>query len=119
MSSPNHSSDQKRIQRNLEQLRAVIMTGPYTIKQRRAQPENPNGAKQSMANPSPTTRTVTRHDIPEWWRDNKYILAGYRPLEADYWHIIKSLTFLLNETYNVYTYLIGAVLLPLFATTIL
>ncbi|KAH7143203.1 mPR-like GPCR protein [Fusarium sp. MPI-SDFR-AT-0072] len=61
-----------------------------------------------MANPSPTTRTVTRHDIPEWWRDNKYILAGYRPLEADYWHIIKSLTFLLNETYNVYTYLIGA-----------
>ncbi|KAJ0146617.1 Uncharacterized protein HZ326_10715 [Fusarium oxysporum f. sp. albedinis] len=102
MSSPNHSSDQKRIQRNLEQLRAVIMTGPDTIKQRRAQPENPNGAKQPMANLSPITRNVTRHDISEWRQDNKYIFAGYCPLEAGYLQ-----------------YLIGAILLPLFATAIL
>lgn len=95
------------------------MTGPDTIKQRRAQPENLNGVKQPMANPSPTTRTITWHDIPEWRRDNKYILAGYRPLEADYLQVIKSLTFLHNETCNVYTHLIGAVLLPLFATAIL
>ncbi|KAL7763734.1 hypothetical protein ACKLNR_007092 [Fusarium oxysporum f. sp. zingiberi] len=95
------------------------MTGPDTIKQRRAQPENLNGVKQPMANPSPTTRTITWHDIPEWRRDNKYILAGYRPLEADYLQVIKSLTFLHNETCNVYTHLIGAVLLPLFAAAIL
>ncbi|KAG5751059.1 hypothetical protein H9Q72_008537 [Fusarium xylarioides] len=72
-----------------------------------------------MTNPSPTTRTITLHEIPEWRRDNKYILAGYRPLEADYLQVIKSLTFLHNETCNVYTHLIGALLLPLFATTIL
>ncbi|EXM14072.1 AdipoR/hemolysin-III-related [Fusarium oxysporum f. sp. vasinfectum] len=95
------------------------MTGPDTIKQRRAQPENLNDEKQSMANPSPTTQTVTWHDIPDWRRDNKYIIAGYRPLEEDYFQVLKSLTFLHNETCNVYTHLIGAVLLPLFATAIL
>ncbi|KAF5567984.1 allantoate permease [Fusarium napiforme] len=95
------------------------MTGQGTIKQRRARPENPNGKKQAMTNPSPTTRTVMQHDIVEWRRDNKYILSGYRPLEADYLQVIKSLTFLHNETCNVYTHLIGAALLPLFAVAIL
>ncbi|KAG5799031.1 hypothetical protein H9Q69_001972 [Fusarium xylarioides] len=95
------------------------MTGQDTIKQRRARVENPKGEKHTMTNPSPTTRTITLHEIPEWRRDNKYILAGCRPLEADYLQVIKSLTFLHNETCNVYTHLIGALLLPLFATTIL
>ncbi|KAF5643221.1 mPR-like GPCR [Fusarium sp. NRRL 52700] len=95
------------------------MTRSDTAKQRRAQPKNPNSVKHLMANLSPTTRTVTQHEIPEWRRDNKYILAGYRPLEADYLQVMKSLTFLHNETCNVYTHLIGAVLLPLFAIAIL
>ncbi|KAF5699747.1 hypothetical protein FGLOB1_11187 [Fusarium globosum] len=95
------------------------MAGPDTIKQRRVRPENLNVAKQSMANPPPTTRTVTWHDIPDWRQDNKYILTGYRPLEDDYFQVLKSLTFLHNETCNVYTHLIGAVLLPCFATAIL
>ncbi|TXB97931.1 hypothetical protein FocTR4_00016900, partial [Fusarium oxysporum f. sp. cubense] len=58
-------------------------TGPDTIKQRRVQPGDRNGA-------SPTPRTGTSHDIPEWRRD-KYILGGYRPLEADYLQVIKSI----------------------------
>ncbi|OBS16946.1 hypothetical protein FPOA_12496 [Fusarium poae] len=58
-------------------------------------------AKQPMTNPSPTSRTLTWHDIPEWRQDNKYILAGYRPLEEDDLQVIKSLTFLHNETCNV------------------
>lgn len=95
------------------------MTGQGTIKKRRARPENSNGEKQAMTNPSPTTRTVMLQDIPEWRRDKKYILTGYRPLEADYLQVIKSLTFLHNETCNVYTHLIGAMLLPLFAIAIL
>ncbi|KAG7402731.1 ADIPOR-like receptor [Fusarium oxysporum f. sp. rapae] len=95
------------------------MAGPDTIKQRRAQPGNRNGAKQPMANPAPVSRTVTWHDIPKWQQDNKYIPTGYRPSEADYLQVIKSLTFLHNETCNVCTHLIGAVLLPLFATAIL
>ncbi|KAF5231502.1 hypothetical protein FANTH_13363 [Fusarium anthophilum] len=67
----------------------------------------------------PEPRTVALHDIPKWRRGNKYILAGYRPLKADYRHVIKSLNFLHNETWNIYTHLIGAVLLLPYATTIL
>ncbi|EXL39969.1 hypothetical protein FOCG_17419 [Fusarium oxysporum f. sp. radicis-lycopersici 26381] len=92
------------------------MARPNTIKQRRAQPGDRNDTKKPMANPSFTTQTVTWHDIPEWRRDNKYILTGYRALEADYLQVVKSLTFLHNETCNVYTHLIGAMLLPFFAT---
>lgn len=95
------------------------MTGSNTTKQRRSHTKNSNGATQPIANPSPTTRTATWHDIPKWRQDNKYILAGYRPLEADYLQVVKSLTFLHNKTCNIYTHLIGAVLLPLFAVTIL
>ncbi|KAK1246375.1 hypothetical protein MKX08_000177, partial [Trichoderma sp. CBMAI-0020] len=45
--------------------------------------------------------------------DNKYILRGYRPEKADYLAVFTSLTFLHNETCNVHTHLIGALLLPL------
>ena len=58
-------------------------------------------------------RTVTWQEISEWRLDNKYILSGYRPEKADYLEIFTSLTFLHNETCNVYTHLVGALLLPL------
>ena len=61
-------------------------------------------------------RTVTCKEISEWQWDNKYILSGYRPEKADYWDIFVSLTFVHNETCNIYTHLIGALLLPLVAT---
>lgn len=64
-------------------------------------------------------RTVTWQKVSEWQLDNKYILRGYRPEKADYLEIFTSLTFLHNETCNVYTHLLGALLLPLFATTFL
>lgn len=67
----------------------------------------------------PQGRTVTWREISEWQFDNKYILRGYRPAKADYVEIFTSLTFLHNETCNVYTHLIGAVLLPFFATVFL
>ncbi|RYP70929.1 hypothetical protein DL769_004820 [Monosporascus sp. CRB-8-3] len=64
-------------------------------------------------------RTVTWQEISEWQLDNKYILSGYRPEKADYLEILTSLTFLHNETCNVYTHLVGALLLPLVATAFL
>ncbi|KAF2654352.1 hemolysin-III protein [Lophiostoma macrostomum CBS 122681] len=60
-------------------------------------------------------RTITFQEIPEWQRDNKHILRGYRRSSADYLEVIASLTFLHNETCNVYTHLVGALLLPLVA----
>jgi adiponectin receptor len=72
-----------------------------------------NATNQPKAKP----RTVTWQEIAEWQFDNKYILSGYRPAKADYLEIFTSLTFLHNESCNVYTHLIGALLLPLVATT--
>ncbi|KAI1257949.1 hypothetical protein MGN70_000994 [Eutypa lata] len=70
-------------------------------------------------NPSSATipQTVTCQEIAEWQFDNKYILSGYRPAKGSYRQVFMSLTFLHNETCNVYTHLIGALLLPLFATS--
>ena len=59
---------------------------------------------------------MTWHEVSEWQWDNKYILSGYRPEKADYLEIFISLTFLHNETCNVYIHLIGALLLLLIAT---
>lgn len=56
-------------------------------------------------------RTVTWQKISNWQFDNKYILSGYRPEKADYLEIFTSLTFLHNETCNVYTHLVEALLL--------
>jgi adiponectin receptor len=74
---------------------------------------------------APTTRpmvkaqTVAWHEASEWQRDNRYILSGYRPEKGDYMDILTSLTFLHNETCNVYTHLIGALLLPLIAFAVM
>ncbi|KAJ5771467.1 uncharacterized protein N7511_003518 [Penicillium nucicola] len=64
-------------------------------------------------------RTIMRQELPEWQFDNNYILSGYRPAKADYLEIFTSLTFLHNESCNVYTHLVGALLLPLVATALL
>ncbi|EHK47893.1 mPR-like GPCR protein [Trichoderma atroviride IMI 206040] len=69
--------------------------------------------------PMVKSQTVTWHEISEWQRDNRYILSGYRPERGDYLEILTSLTFLHNETCNVYTHLIGALLLPLIAFAVM
>jgi Haemolysin-III related len=90
-----------------------IMSGPE-IKQRRGVHTSTMDAPTTR--PAAEARTVTWYEISEWQQDNKYILSGYRPENADYREIFTSLTFLHNETCNVYTHLVGAVLLPLIAT---
>ncbi|KAM3451537.1 hypothetical protein MY3296_005202 [Beauveria thailandica] len=64
-------------------------------------------------------RTLMLHEASVWQRDNKYILSGYRRQRADYLEMLTSLTFVHNETCNVYTHLIGALLLPLIAATVM
>ena len=45
----------------------------------------------------------------------RYVLTGYRPSKASYGALVTSSTFIHNEGCNIYTHLIGAVLLPFFA----
>jgi len=85
------------------------------IKKRHGPDVNTSIMKAAINQPKTEARTVTRHEVPEWQLDNRYIISGYRPAKSDYMEIFTSLTFLHNETCNVYTHLVGALLLPLVA----
>ncbi|KAI1779093.1 hemolysin-III protein [Hypoxylon cercidicola] len=91
------------------------MSGPE-VKKRYVQGVSTSKVEASMTRPTAEARTVIWHETSEWQRDNKYILSGYRSEKADYLGIFASLTFLHNETCNVYTHLVGALLLPVMAT---
>ena len=91
------------------------MSGPE-IKKRHVPDVNRSTTEAPTNQPKAEARNVTWHEVSEWQLDNRYILSGYRPEKADYLEIFTSLTFLHNETCNVYTHLVGALLLPLIAT---
>lgn len=89
------------------------------IKQRHVQGVTTATMEAPATRTTVKARTVTWNELPEWQRDNKFILSGYRPEKADYMEILASLTFLHNESCNVYTHLIGALLLPLIAAGVM
>ncbi|TIA47189.1 hypothetical protein D6C77_10315 [Aureobasidium pullulans] len=60
-------------------------------------------------------RTVVWEEAPEWQQDNEYILTGYRPGNTSYSRCFRSLINAHNETCNIYTHLIGALILPFVA----
>lgn len=49
-------------------------------------------------------------ELPEWYRDNAHIQHGYRPVSGSTRVSIFSWLFIHNETVNIYTHLIPAVL---------
>lgn len=57
-----------------------------------------------------TTLTVLWNDLPPWQQDNQHIHSGYRPASNSYSKSFASLTHLHNESVNIYTHLIGALL---------
>lgn len=72
--------------------------------------------------------TLCFEDVPFWYQDNKYlragisllnvfyfvpsvtIILGYRQLTFSHIVSLKSLFYLHNETFNIYTHLIGALI---------
>ena len=55
-------------------------------------------------------RLLLWHELSTWRRDNKFILAGYRPASGSFCQSLKSLGHIYNETVNIYTYILSAVL---------
>ena len=49
-------------------------------------------------------------DLPVWYQDNPSIHSGYRPVSHSSQHCFRSWTFLHNETINIYTHLVPAIL---------
>ena len=68
-----------------------------------------SAAQKTKATPKETP-TLSWREIPEWMRDNHYILSGYRAQSDSYRGSLASLAYLHNETANIYTHLIGALL---------
>lgn len=48
-------------------------------------------------------------DLPEWYQDNQWVRAGYRPVSHSTYSCIHSWTYLHNETANIFTHLLPAV----------
>lgn len=73
------------------------------------------GSKQHTINgrlgsKAKNTLTVLWNDLPAWQQDNHHIHSGYRPASNSYSRSFASLTHLHNESVNIYTHLVGAVL---------
>ena len=52
--------------------------------------------------------TVLWSDLPSWQQDNHYIHSGYRPASNSFYRSFSSLSYIHNETVNIYTHLLGA-----------
>lgn len=50
------------------------------------------------------------HEIPEWQKDNEYIIKGYVKETNSFKRIFQSLFFLHNETVNIYTHFLPGIL---------
>ncbi|KAJ5578550.1 uncharacterized protein N7459_007514 [Penicillium hispanicum] len=54
-------------------------------------------------------RLFNSEDVPAWYAHNAYLRTGYRPVTPSARHCFESLTYLHNETVNIYSHLIPAV----------
>lgn len=53
--------------------------------------------------------------IPSWQRDNQYILSGYRAVSNSFRKSFASLAHVHNESVNIYSHLIPAILISIFS----
>jgi adiponectin receptor len=80
---------------------------PSTITDKNEKGTTPKTNSKPNSN---TPLTVSWKDLPLWQRDNHHIHTGYRPASNSFTRSIASLTYLHNETVNVYSHLLGAAL---------
>ena len=65
--------------------------------------------QQSKQQAKPTLLNIT--ELPPWYDPNPYIYSSYRPLTNSWLHSLLSWTYLHNETTNIFSHLIPAVIL--------
>jgi adiponectin receptor len=59
--------------------------------------------------------TVLWNDLPSWLQDNHFIRTGYRPASNSFQKSFASLGYLHNESVNIYSHLLGAILFSISA----
>lgn len=65
-------------------------------------------------NPEEQKRLYYFHELDEWQQDNHYILSGYVKETSSYLNCLKSLTYIHNETGNIYSHFVPSVLVAVF-----
>lgn len=69
------------------------------------------GSKDALARNSYSLGDLLSYEqLPQWRKDNPYILSNYRPISNSYWQCVRSLTYLHNQTGNIYSHLIVLIL---------
>ncbi|ROW09798.1 hypothetical protein VMCG_02175 [Cytospora schulzeri] len=48
-------------------------------------------------------------ELPDWRKDNAFLMSGYRQTSNSYWGSFSSIFFLHNETVNIWSHLLGAI----------
>lgn len=75
-----------------------------------AEQANPDISESATLLRNAKTRLLLLFDeLPDWAKDNKYILSGWRPETNSYLECIKSMGYIHNESGNIYTHLFAAI----------
>lgn len=86
------------------------------LRQRKPSPPANVGVVGKPATPLKTMigenepKLLPYNDLPEWYQDNAFILHGYRPVTNSSRASFASLLYLHNETINIYSHLLPAIL---------
>ncbi|KAI9099442.1 hemolysin-III related-domain-containing protein [Phlyctochytrium arcticum] len=112
-----HSSKGDRPEDILESFADPTATDPQQV------PTTPSGKLRRLSDyekfkpkaGEPNKYTVPIKDMPDWYVDNVYLLKGYRRITNSYLGCVKSLSYIHNETGNVVTHLIGAIIFVILA----
>ena len=79
------------------------------LRQRRFSNSNPLlSAARSIEHKIEDSLLMLWDDLPAWRRDNAYITSGYRQSRSSYMHSFQSLFYLHNESVNIWSHLLGA-----------
>ncbi|KAJ7240449.1 hemolysin-III related-domain-containing protein [Mycena rebaudengoi] len=72
----------------------------------------------SIESPIPILNTIRWIELPEWQKDNEYIVSGYRVVQ-NHWRgcFVSVFAYLHNETINIHSHLWGAALFAYFLVT--
>ncbi|RKP27579.1 hemolysin-III related-domain-containing protein [Syncephalis pseudoplumigaleata] len=73
-------------------------------------PPPPPSADDAATTKQTDARWCSYADLPQWMQDNEYIHAFYRPPTFSYRRCIASLGYIHNETGNIYSHAVGALL---------
>ncbi|KAJ7185502.1 hemolysin-III related-domain-containing protein [Mycena filopes] len=90
---------------------------PTTMSSIRNRVPHPADAPSTVVVP-PLSNTIGWIELPEWQKDNEYILSGYRRVQRHWKGCFASVfAYLHNETVNIHSHLWGAALFAYFLAT--